>query len=182
MRPARPSSLASLGRFLLVGVAAATPLRVEAQRGTARPQVGEAEARMLREASTMEARGDHAGAERVLRSLLEQVPTSSGGLFAIERSLRAQGRTPDVLSMIDRSLSLEPRASNLRSMKLRILVEVDSLETLEQEAEAWIRAEPGSPDPYRELARMYERAGLAAPGIVSAALAALGRDALASRA
>jgi tetratricopeptide (TPR) repeat protein len=158
MRRVRRRALPVLGAAILCA-AAATALPAQAQRGGAgRAQANEAETRMLREASTLEARGDNAGAERLLRSLLEQSPTSSGALFAIERSLRAQGRTRDVLPLIDRSLALEPRASNLRSMKLRILVEVDSLGTLEQEADAWIRAEPGSPDPYRELARMYERA------------------------
>jgi tetratricopeptide (TPR) repeat protein len=127
-------------------------------RGAQRTPVSALESRLIRDASLLEVRGDHAGAEQVLSALLEEVPTSAGALFAIERSLRAQERTREVLPMIDRLLALEPRASNVRTMKLRILVEVDSLETLEDEAVAWIQAEPGSADPYRELARMYERA------------------------
>jgi tetratricopeptide (TPR) repeat protein len=143
---------------LLSGAVPTARLEAQAGRGSTRPQVSEAETRLLREASTLEARGDNVGAERVLRGLLEQIPGSTGALFAIERSLRAQGRTRDVLPLIDRTLAVQPGLSNLRSMKLRLLVEIDSLETLEQEAQTWIRAEPGSPDPYRELARMYERA------------------------
>ena len=43
-------------------------------------------------------------------------------------------------------------------MKMRVLVEVDSLAALDREARAWFRAEPDSPDPYREVARLYQRA------------------------
>jgi tetratricopeptide (TPR) repeat protein len=35
---------------------------------------------------------------------------------------------------------------------------VDSLEALDDAAQAWFRAEPGSPDPFREVARLYQRA------------------------
>ena len=42
--------------------------------------------------------------------------------------------------------------------ELRVLVEVDSLEALPPVAEAWFEAEPDSPDPYREVARLYQRA------------------------
>ncbi len=42
-------------------------------------------------------------------------------------------------------------------MKLRVLVEVDSLSALPREAEAWFEAEPDAPDPYREVARLYQR-------------------------
>jgi tetratricopeptide (TPR) repeat protein len=156
MRSFRPRAALALAGLVFSATLAFPPAL--SGQGGGRGQVSEAESRLIREASTLEARGDHAGAERVLRSLLEQVPTSSGALFAIERSLRAQGRTRDVLPLLDRSLALEPRASNLRTMKLRVLVEVDSLQSLQQEADAWIKAEPWSPDPYRELARMYERA------------------------
>ena len=43
-------------------------------------------------------------------------------------------------------------------MKLRVLVELDSLDALEPEADAWFRMESGSPDPYREVSRLYQRA------------------------
>lgn len=116
------------------------------------------ESRMLRDASLLEVRGDHAGAERVLRELLGEVPTSAGALFALERALRQQERTDEVLPLIDSLLAREPDASNVRGMKLRVLVDLDSLETLDQEARRWIEAEPDSRDPYRELSGFYERA------------------------
>jgi len=116
------------------------------------------ETALVREAANLEARNDHPGAERVLRSLLDQFPSSAGGLFAIERALRSQDRLSEVLPLIDVALGVDPRIPGVRAMKLRILTEVDSLSTLEREVEEWVRAEPQSPEPYRELARMYERA------------------------
>lgn len=116
------------------------------------------ESRRLREASSLEWRGQVGAAEAVLVKLLQDLPTSSGGLFALERILRNQGRVGEILPWADRFLGVEPSASGVRYMKLRVLVEVDSLSAVAGEARAWFRAEPGSPDPYREVARLYERA------------------------
>jgi tetratricopeptide (TPR) repeat protein len=145
---------------LLAGGALAAPGHAQSRSNNAfeRALTREREAALLRDAAAMEARGDHAGAEQVLRSVLEQAPTSTGALVAMERALRAQNRTRSMLPYIDRMLAVDPRASQAWTTKLRLLVEVDSLSSLEQEAQAWMRADPGSPDPYRELARMYERA------------------------
>lgn len=116
------------------------------------------EARLLRSAASRESRGDLAGAEQVLRDLLQRHPTSSGGVFALERVLRARGRVRDVLPPVDAYLEQEPAAPGPRYLKLRVLLELDSLEAVTDAAEAWIDADPGSPDPYREVARIYERA------------------------
>lgn len=116
------------------------------------------EGRLLRTAAAHEARGDAPGAEGVLRGLLDRFPVSSGGLFALERVLRSQGRVAEVLPFADRYLESQPGGSGVRYLKLRVLVEVDSLATLEDEAERWIRAEPGSPEPFREAARVFETA------------------------
>lgn len=129
-----------------------TPGLVE---GQADPQE---EARMLRSAASRESRGDLAGAEAVLRDLLERYPTSSGGVFALERVLRARGRVGDVLPVVDAYLDREPSAPGPRYLKLRVLVELDSLDAVTDAAEAWIDADSRSPDPYREVARIYERA------------------------
>ena len=116
------------------------------------------EARMLRAAASRESRGDLAGAEDVLRELLGRYPTSSGGIFALERVLRARGRVSDVLPVVDAYLVREPSAPGPSYLKLRILVEMDSLDAVSEAAEAWIDADARSPDPYREVARIYERA------------------------
>ena len=115
------------------------------------------EARRLREASALEWRGRIGEAQDVLAGLLTARPTSSGALFGLERILRNQGRVAEILPYADRFLEEDPEASGVRYMKLRVLAEVDSLEAMEPAARAWFRWEPGSPDPYREVARLYQR-------------------------
>jgi tetratricopeptide (TPR) repeat protein len=116
------------------------------------------EALRLREAAALEWRGRLDEAQAVLVRLLDEHPTSSGALFGLERIMRNLGRVDEVLLFADEYLRLDPSASGVRYMKLRILAEVDSLDAIWPEAEAWFRAEPGSPDPYRETARVVERA------------------------
>ena len=125
---------------------------LEAQR-----RGGTSEGRLLREAAARESRGDLEGAEVVLRQLLETDPRSSGGLFALERVLRAQGQTGDILPTVDAFLIQDPTSSGVRYLKLRVLAELDSLGALEAESEAWFQRETGSEVPYREVARVYER-------------------------
>ncbi len=115
------------------------------------------ESRLLREASALEWRGRVDEAQEVLTRLLAARPTSSGALFALERILRNQGRVADVLPWADRFLEADPAASGVRYMKLRVLAETDSLDAMAREARNWFQAEPGSPDPYREVARLYQR-------------------------
>ena len=116
------------------------------------------ESRLLREASARESRGDFDGAERVLRGLLQTSPASSGGLFALERVLRSKGDTRSLLPAVDSFLAHEASSSGVRYLKLRVLLELDSLKALEDEADAWLRFSPASEIPYREVARVYERA------------------------
>jgi len=116
------------------------------------------ESRLLREAAARESRGDFDGAEGVLLQILEANPVSSGGLFALERVLRAKGTMADILPSVDAFLAEDPASSGVRYMKLRVLVEVDSLDALRSEAEAWFRLDPKSPVSYREVSRVYERA------------------------
>jgi tetratricopeptide (TPR) repeat protein len=138
--------------FLLVCVAvgalgAGTPLT--AQRVD--------ESRLLREAAARESRGDFDGAERVLRRLLQASPASSGGLFALERVLRAKGDPRSILPAADTFLAFDPSSAGVRTLKLRVLVELDSLAALEAEARRWFDHEPRSEAPYREVSRVWER-------------------------
>lgn len=135
--------------LLCVGVASATaPLAA---------QVAE-ETRLLREAAARESRGDYAGAEAVLLRLMEASPTSSGGLFALERVLRAKGELPAILPVVDTFLARAPDSPGVRYLKLRVLVEGDSLEAVAEEAEAWFGRDRRSLTPYREVARIYAQA------------------------
>jgi len=130
---------------------------VETAAGQTGPTSGR-EAQVIREASGLEWRGRIQEAETLLEEFMTDSPTSSAGLFALERVLRTQGRVDEVLPWTDHYLDEDPGSSAVRYMKLRVLVEVDSLEALPTAAEAWFEAEPDSPDPYREVARLYQRA------------------------
>ncbi|HSG08591.1 MAG TPA: hypothetical protein VLA36_09540 [Longimicrobiales bacterium] len=123
------------------------------------------ESRLLRDASARESRGDFEGAEEVLRTLLRASPTSSGGLFALERVLRSRGETRDLLPAVDTFLAHDPASAGVRYLKLRVLMELDSLTALKDEAERWLRLQPTSEVPYREVARVYERAFGPAPAL-----------------
>jgi len=116
------------------------------------------ETRQLREAANRESSGDFAGAEAILLQILEDDPGSSGALFALERVLTAQGRIADILPTVDRFLERDPQASGVRYMKLRVLADVGELDALRADAEAWLARERTSDVPYREVARVYERA------------------------
>ncbi|MEQ9399114.1 MAG: hypothetical protein RJQ04_08065 [Longimicrobiales bacterium] len=116
------------------------------------------ETRLLREAASLESRGDFAAAEMVLRRLLSSSPTSSGGLFALERVLRASGELGGLLPAVDTFLARAPASSGVRYLKMRVLLEVDSTEALDDEAERWFRFDPDSEAPYREVSRVFERA------------------------
>ena len=116
------------------------------------------DAQRLRSASALESRGDYAGAEAVLRELLDENPSSSGGLFALERVLRNQGEIIRILPAVDAFLAEDPSSSGVRYLKLRVLTEVDSLDAVRREADVWRAAEPESEVAYREIGRAFERA------------------------
>lgn len=142
--------------LLLVGLLTlplAMPASVAAQ---GRLRTGEA--RLLREAAARESRGDYAGAEEALRRLLDESPGSSGGIFALERVLRAQGDVVELLPSIDDFLRVDPSSPGVRSLALRVLVDVDSLEAVRDHAEAWLELDPRAEVAYREIARVYRDA------------------------
>ncbi len=112
------------------------------------------ESRALREAAALESVGDYEGAERALKGVLNDSPTSPGALFALERVLRGQGRVVEVLPYADRFLEAAPASTGPRYLKLRVLVEVDSLEAVRAEGEDWIHRDPSAVEPYREVARI----------------------------
>lgn len=125
---------------------------------SAQVRMRNSESQLLRESAARESRGDFDGAETVLRELLDRNPASSGGLFALERVLRAQGQVGDILPVVDAFLEAQPESSGVRSLKLRVLAETGDHESLRADAEEWLDVDPGDIVPYREVARVYERA------------------------
>ena len=139
---------------VLLGVAHLAPLIVP---GLSAQRVRSAEAQALRDAGTHESRGRLTEAEAILQQLLEDQPTSAGGLFALERVLRSQGRVVAVLPVADRFLSTAPDASGVRYLKLRVLAEVDSLDAMVRETDAWMQHAPADPLFYRQALPLWQR-------------------------
>ena len=131
------------------GLPAAEPLTGQSRYD---PRV---ENRMLRRATTQEARGELTAAEATLRELLRLHPGSSAGLFALERVLRNGDRLLEVLPVVDAYLEVEPGTATVRALKVSVLAETGDGDAVEGAVREWIRAVPGSPDPYQEGARSY---------------------------
>ena len=80
---------------------------------------GNEEGRLLRDAAALESRGDYERAEMVLRRLLDIDPTSTGGLFALDRVFRAQGEPEKILPVVDVFIDTNSSSSGVRYLKLR---------------------------------------------------------------
>ncbi len=144
-------TIAAAVAALAIATAAAMPVAALQNRPGVR-----LEGRMLRQASAHESRGELKEAEAVLRELLEVQSGSMAAVLALERVLRADGRTLEALPVFDRYVAEYPQANEVWQHKLGVLIEVDSLAHVETTVENWIRAAPGSPDPYRLGARVLE--------------------------
>jgi tetratricopeptide (TPR) repeat protein len=64
----------------------------------------------------------------------------------------------ELLPAVDRFLERDPESSGVRYLKLRVLMELDSLDALRAEAEQWLEFDATNEVPYREVARVFERA------------------------
>ena len=115
------------------------------------------ESRLLATAASEESSGDLAGSEETLRRLMGQRPTSTRGMVALERVLRAQDRISEILPFAERYADLEPNASGPRLLELRVYAELDDEGGLEDAAEDWMDRAGSSSEPYREVARVYAR-------------------------
>ena len=142
----------------IVSILLSLLLAVSTAPSAAQVRMRNSEAQLLRQAAALESRGDFEGAGEVLLTLLENDPGSSGGLFALERVLRSSGDIVSILPAVDSFLENDPESSGVRSLKLRVLLEADSLDAVRREAERWLAADRRSEVPYREVSRVYERA------------------------
>ena len=114
------------------------------------------EGRLLRSSASQESQGDLDEAESILRELMGQRPTSSGGLFALERVLRSQGRIGDILPIAVAYRDAEPASAVPRIVMLRVYSELDAQADLVDAAELWIEQSGASAEPYREVSRVFQ--------------------------
>lgn len=150
----KPSPAGRLGPLLTV---AAMWLCAAPSGLTAQGRFGDEETRLIRQAGALESSGDLDGAEQALVRLLEIDPVSTGGIYAFERVLRKKGEVLRLLPSVDGYLRRRDD-SGVRSLKLQLLVEADSVDALVEEAETWLARRPDDETPYAEVARAYEAA------------------------
>lgn len=149
---------ASSARGLLLAVSALAAIAFVSPPAAAQSGMRSNEARLLREAAARESRGDYEGAADALRRLLAEKPESSGGVFALERVLRAQGQVVELLPAIEGYLAVDPDNPGIHALALTVFTDVDSLDAVRRHAESWIERDPGSSVAYREIARIYQDA------------------------
>lgn len=143
---------------------AATPLAVLVAVVTAVPAAAQNSAApnddtLLREAAGLEAAGDMAGAERLLRTVLDRSPASLNALMALERVLSVDGRIEELIPALDRLLARDPESPIGHQMRVKAYVALDRAADVEKAGDAWIEATPGIETPYREVARVWQDRG-----------------------
>jgi hypothetical protein len=111
----------------------------------------------LRDATALETAGDLAGAERIVREVLDANPVSLTALIAFERVLGLQGRLVEVIPAVDRLLQADPVSVIGHQMRLRIHSALNDMRSLENAINAWTRATPALETPYREGAAIYRQ-------------------------
>jgi len=126
-------------------------------RAAAQGRFGDEETRLVREAAERESAGDLDGAEAALRRLLEIDPVSTGGIYGLERVLRAKDEVEELLPLVDRFLSRRDD-SGVRSLRLQLLVETGQVEQMVSEGRRWMERSPRDETVYTEVARAYEAA------------------------
>jgi tetratricopeptide (TPR) repeat protein len=111
----------------------------------------------LRQATGLEQTGDIAGAEKLVRDILQANPTSLSALLTLERLLDVQGRTKEIIAPIDRLLELDPKSVVGHQTRIRVLGQQENSQPLEAAASTWIRAMPNVETPYREIALVWRQ-------------------------
>ena len=138
---------------LLLAVALLAPVSLAAQARTAHEQ--RSEFVRLRSAAELEARGQPAEAERIVRDVLVANPTSLVALLALERLTLQQNRAAEVLPVAAAVLEHDPGSTVAHQVRIRTLQHLGRHDELERAAAAWIAAAPMLETPYREVARAW---------------------------
>lgn len=109
----------------------------------------------LRAAARLEAAGELADAESLLLGLLDEEAAFVPALLALERVLRVQGRTDELVPRVEEAADADPRSALLNRLRLRLYSALDRTAELERSVDEWTAAVPGVEIPYREAARTW---------------------------
>ncbi|MDE3151331.1 MAG: hypothetical protein KGL93_03695 [Gemmatimonadota bacterium] len=121
-----------------------------------------------------------AGKYREAAALYRQALASPGdrvnAMLGLERAYAEIGSTDSVLAPVDSLIGLYPREPVYRTIQLRAYTMLARPDDARRSFDAWVKALPGTPDPYREYSRLLLERGqaAAADSIIQMAGTALG--------
>lgn len=129
----------------------------------------------LMRAYDLEGKGDFRGAAALFRAALRSGPNASA-LLGLERTYAELQVSDSLLPTLDTLIQRQPREPLYRTVQLRTLQILRREDALRGAFEAWARAVPRDPTPYREYARILLALGrsAAADSVVAASRLALG--------
>jgi len=123
-------------------------------RAQSLPDIQE-ELAQIRQATTLQAGGDLAGAERVLRGMMARNPTSLTGLLLLEQLLQGQGRLAELLPVVNQLIQLDSTSIIGHQVRVRTYAALGRPDDVERAGAAWIAANPLIETPYREIALLW---------------------------
>ncbi len=119
----------------------------------------EGEVRLLRDASVAEAQGNLARADSLLSRILDARAASAPALLALERVLRVQGRTGELVPRADAAVAADPGSALLNQVRVRMYAALDRTDALRSAERSWMDAAPATETAYREIARLEMERG-----------------------
>jgi tetratricopeptide (TPR) repeat protein len=128
---------------------------LDAQASSQQPS----ETQLLHDAAARETAGDLRGAETALRTILSRNPQSLSALLSLERVLKIQNRSGDVIPVAEQLLKIDPQSSIGHQILVRAYNSLNQVEELRKAGEVWIKTTPKLETPYREVARIWESRG-----------------------
>ncbi len=149
----------SAGLALLLTLAAGAGASSAAQQGGTELTRAMQEIQLLRQEEQLESSGQFAAAEQVLRQILDRNPGSLSALIALDRLLRIQRRSEDVIPAIRAMLAIDRTSPIANQMLVRTYSFLNKPDSVQVAGDAWIEATPGLETPYREVARVWEQRG-----------------------
>jgi len=153
-------------RNLLVALLLAAPALARAQQ---------TDTSAFSRALTAEGNGQYREAAQLYRASLHTVDRVSA-VLGLERAYAQLGMTDSLIAPLDSLIAQFPAQPVFRDVQLRAYTMLARDDMARQSFEAWTRAVPGSPDPYRSYARLLLQANRAAQAdsIIAMAGRALG--------
>lgn len=157
---AGPVRLAGFAAVVLLAWSGSPPGDLAAQTGAHHSGGSESERGLaVMTAAERQAAGDFAGAEAILRDVLDAEPGALAALVNLEQVLKMQGRHAEVVPFAEAFLRSDGGSGVGYLILLRTHATGTDVAALEGAGKRWIESDPGSEVPYRELADIWVQRG-----------------------